>query len=567
MPSIICARTERGAVCAIGPAATTVATGLISTKVIFDPQPPVPVSPIASLEGETRHSQRLTGLLGLAALPGAQPDSLAFPQAEGYGALAGRNDDKTFACGDRADLKVFKVKNTATTGPGSLKAIVEDSFAVVANRNIWKIVVFETGGVMPTGMLQEYGCFYIAGQTAPGDGFEVRGPAQALNIRNTSTSPDHFIWRSISLNGNKGTPGTVDAVTMITGRKAMFDHVTVAYGNDETFTITPVPGNPVPHLITFQYGIVAYGLRLHSTGSIFGCIKEGPEQSDSISLHHSLYSTNAHRNPRIGCAGTEIINVVIFNWLNRGSGFKFGAKIDLMRNHYLGGKWTPPSNVRKEVGIDAIGVDAPEPPQFNGKFLPGVHTLRNKADSSSIDTLDVQDGLFFLTGGSQPNPLPDSVIAVATKWHFPIVPVTQWNVAQNRDSLFFTGFNPSMTRIGPSIQVSCNGTMGFKTDSLTADIIRRARDNDGLHGIITGGTLDPNSTSPPDYGNTGWTSGYHSYDEGTACADTDDDGMPDAFESRYFASSTAGVRHLDPDGDGYINIEEYLNGSDPNVNQ
>ncbi len=45
--------------------------------------------------------------------------------------------------------------------------------------------------------------------------------------------------------------------------------------------------------------------------------------------------------------------------------------------------------------------------------------------------------------------------------------------------------------------------------------------------------------------------------------DTDGDGLPDAFESQYFASSVAAVAGYDFDGDGQSNIEEYIAGTNP----
>lgn len=57
--------------------------------------------------------------------------------------------------------------------------------------------------------------------------------------------------------------------------------------------------------------------------------------------------------------------------------------------------------------------------------------------------------------------------------------------------------------------------------------------------------------------------------EGDACdTDDDDDGMPDDFENRYgldpLDDSDAG---LDPDGYGVTNLEEYQNGTNPQVNE
>jgi hypothetical protein len=46
--------------------------------------------------------------------------------------------------------------------------------------------------------------------------------------------------------------------------------------------------------------------------------------------------------------------------------------------------------------------------------------------------------------------------------------------------------------------------------------------------------------------------------------DTDHDGMPDNWETKHGLNPTsAGDGALDTDGDGYTNVEEYLNGTDP----
>ncbi|HMO03567.1 MAG TPA: glycoside hydrolase family 31 protein [Kiritimatiellia bacterium] len=51
-------------------------------------------------------------------------------------------------------------------------------------------------------------------------------------------------------------------------------------------------------------------------------------------------------------------------------------------------------------------------------------------------------------------------------------------------------------------------------------------------------------------------------------ADTDGDGMPDAWELQYGLNpNSAADASLDPDGDGFTNLQEYLNGTNPNVGE
>lgn len=49
----------------------------------------------------------------------------------------------------------------------------------------------------------------------------------------------------------------------------------------------------------------------------------------------------------------------------------------------------------------------------------------------------------------------------------------------------------------------------------------------------------------------------------SGAADSDSDGLPDSWESQYFASSTAAVASEDPDNDGLSNWQEYIAGTDP----
>ena len=53
-------------------------------------------------------------------------------------------------------------------------------------------------------------------------------------------------------------------------------------------------------------------------------------------------------------------------------------------------------------------------------------------------------------------------------------------------------------------------------------------------------------------------------ESGTAPADADNDGMPDEWEMKHGLSpNDAGDSAQDKDNDGYTNVEEYLNRTDP----
>jgi hypothetical protein len=67
----------------------------------------------------------------------------------------------------------------------------------------------------------------------------------------------------------------------------IFDHVSVAWGRDETFSIS----GPV-HNVTIQNSIIAQGLETHSCGGLM-------ESDYGISLFRNLYIDNNTRNPKV----------------------------------------------------------------------------------------------------------------------------------------------------------------------------------------------------------------------------------------------------------------------------
>ena len=74
-----------------------------------------------------------------------------------------------------------------------------------------------------------------------------------------------------------------------------------------------------------------------------------------------------------------------------------------------------------------------------------------------------------------------------------------------------------------------------------------------------------NDTGHPAGKTDDWPSaGYPIYKPAVALPDDDRDGMPDEWEVRYNLNPhDASDANQDKDGDGYTNLEEYINGTDP----
>lgn len=78
-----------------------------------------------------------------------------------------------------------------------------------------------------------------------------------------------------------------DAITIAEGENMIFDHVSVTWGRDETFSI-----NGDVYNVTIQNSIMGQGLETHSCGGLM--------QTDyGVSLFRNLYIDNKTRNPKV----------------------------------------------------------------------------------------------------------------------------------------------------------------------------------------------------------------------------------------------------------------------------
>ena len=203
----------------------------------------------------------------------------------------------TGARGNLASASVYHVTNLNDTGSGSLRDAVSQP-----NR----FVVFDVGGIInltpASAPIVVKNNVTIAGQTAPG-GIVVYG--QRLSYSGANNSITRF------LGVHKGYAGTrEDSVSLANGSNMMFDHMSVTWGVDETFSLNwDGKGNSIDN-ITIQNSIIAQGQdRLgHSAGGLM-TLPEGGR----FSILESIFADNVTRNPKIR-GENEFINNVIYGW-------------------------------------------------------------------------------------------------------------------------------------------------------------------------------------------------------------------------------------------------------------
>lgn len=453
-------------------------------------------------------------------LPPRLPESIpAFPGAWGGG---------MFATGGRGG-QVIEVTNLNDQGPGSLRAAVATQGS--------RIVVFRVAGIIPleSALNIDHPDITIAGQSAPGDGLCLA--YDSLNINTHNVILRHLRVRRGKPEGGQGS----DNVGGNPEGQVIVDHCSTSWGMDENLSLyrymKAVPdGNyikmPTTN-VTVQFCISSEALnpRNHAFGGTWG--------GRDSTFHHNLFANNTGRNPSIGIGGEfDYRNNVIFNWQHRTmDGGDETSLVNVINNYYKPGPATHP-NMRNVIArIEERNMYSPGRRWESGNWYPQTPP---------------RPGKWYVAGNAMEG--------------FPEITADNWKGMRSMDR----GEPPPEARVNtpfegwPVHQQSAIDAYETVLATAGATLPRRdAVDRRIVECVRTGSVTQGNGivNHPNEVG------GYpeYSYSQEQVAADTDHDGMPDAWESKN------GLNPRDPDDgrvdsdkDGYTNVEEFLNGTDPN---
>jgi rhamnogalacturonan endolyase len=406
------------------------------------------------------------------AFTSAQAPLPAFPGAAGFGANArgGRGGS------------VYIVTNLNDSGPGSFRDAVSQP-----NR----YVVFTVGGVIRiNSRIQVAPNLTIAGQTAPGEGITIYG--NGLSFSNANNTITRYLRVRMGVVGDSG----VDAVTIAEGDNMIFDHVSVSWGRDETFSISGTPSN-----VTVQDSIIAQGLFSHSAGGLL-------QTSGGVSIVRCLYIDNTTRNPKVKGVN-EFVNNVVYNW-GTGGGYILGDSagdsfVNVIENYYIDG---PSTTIQ---------------PFTRGNLNFHIYAQNNYHDDNLNGQLD---------GAVVPQSGYTTVDWITTPFPYPTVGAAgTLNVMPAPEAYDHVIANAGASRV---------------RDRVDLRLIEEAQSLGSLGEIIS------NENDPPMNG-PGPVAG------GRAPVDTDLDGMPDYWEIAAGLNPNVDDHNGDADGNGYTNLEDYLN--------
>ena len=447
-------------------------------------------------------------------LPPRLPEGIpAFPGAWGGG---------MFATGGRGG-RVIEVTNLNDSGPGSVRAAAQAKGP--------RIVIFRVAGIirLESNIDIDHPDITIAGQSAPGDGICLAH--QSLNINTENVILRHLRVRRGRPEGGQGS----DNIGGNPVGQIIVDHCSTSWGMDENLSLyrhmKPLPDGrrlklPVKNL-TVQYCISSEALNAknHAFGGTWG--------GEDATFHHNLFASNTGRNPSIGMGGEfDYRNNVIFNWRHRTmDGGDETSLMNVINNYYKPGPATNSNMVSTIARIEERDMYSPgrrfEPgnwyapaPKRPGKWYVAGNLVEGFPDVTT-------DNWKGMRG-------PEERARVNT-------PFEGWPVNQQTAS---EAFESVLAKAGATLP---------KRDAVDRRVTESART--GRLVTANGIVNDPREVGGyPDY----------SFSPGNVPADSDHDGMPDDWEEKHQLNPfKVGDGAIDSDGDGYTNVEEYLNGTNP----
>ena len=454
------------------------------------------------------------------AIPSWEEDGVAraFPGAEGGG---------MYTTGGRGG-QVIHVTNLNDKGAGSLRAAIETKGA--------RTIVFDVAGIieLQSALPIRNGDVTIAGQTAPGDGICLKN--YTLQVR-----ASNVVIRFIRCRMGDEKKTEDDAINLNASddnlSRIIIDHCSLSWCTDECGSFYGMTD------FSLQWCILSESLRnsihdkgKHGYGGLWG--------GCNATYHHNLLAHHDSRNPRLDHdylsllkGPVSLVNNVIYNWGDNGT---YGGEsandrgeyrqYNLINNYYKPGPATASGKVR-----------------FLDPWTKACDNCTKKTGCSTI-----VPGHFFMDG----NYMAGNATQTADNWTG-----TTANAATVEQIKATEAFDYTLnsTRMGiHSAQEAFTRVLDYagaslKRDAVDGRIARETRSGsytyEGSKGS-TKGFIDTQS----DVG------GWPAY-SGTAQADSDGDGIPDAVEDAWGlnkASAADGAAvSLDKHG-RYSNLEMYL---------
>jgi len=451
---------------------------------------------------------------------------------------------------------VHLVTNLNDSGAGSLRACVEASGR--------RTCVFRVAGVirLSSGLRVASPYLTVAGQSAPGDGI-------ALNLNNHACGNRVFdldagvhdvvirylrVWGDYTSNPDPSSCPGSSAVTMWGGSYGVvMDHITALWHSGEAFSqwadqgTSANNGQATVSWSLFGENTMGGSGNPQSTAAIVADSNYDPGTILDFDFHHNVIASTDHRVPLVNGRG-RFINNVVQNWVrastvdsgNNPSGRK--STWDFVGNQWRTGSMQPYS------GYTEIMADRGTANLYTSNNISNWHAAQGGESDGGWSLITSYSSSYQGGGGnpgSEAGPAPTGY--KRSPWARLPAPasgsdITPVSVSGNS---LITALSAA-GGVGMSRRLTCDGTWAGVSDAARNRILA----------YVAAGT---GPSSPPSSQTT--LGSLPTLATGTACADANGDGIPDAFANAQCGSASCldGKAQQDSGG-GYTWLEKYLNG-------
>lgn len=435
----------------------------------------------------------------------------AFPGAEGFG---------RFTTGGRGGRVIYVTNLNDDNNSGCLRYALNQSGP--------RMILFQVSGTiqLKSKLTITRGDVTIAGQSAPGDGICLRD----YSVENQA---DNVVVRFLRFRMGDEAKQQDDAFWGRNHANIILDHCTMSWSTDECASFYDNSN------FTMQWCLLSESLRnsVHDKGSHgYGGIWGGK----NASFHHNLLADHDSRNPRF-CGSRysdrpdlEMVdsrNNVIFNWGGNSAYAAEGGSYNLINNYYKAGPATSSSSKNRII--------QPYPDDGTNNQPAGVY------------------GIFYVAG----NYVSGSTAVTTDNWlgvthhsNFSLYSPVITNKELKSDKEF-----PGSDVTTHTAGVAYQRVLDYAGASLVRDEVDKRIIHDVTTGSVTyssGGNGSTNGIIDTQSAVGGWPS----LKSLSAPADSDADGMPDAWEETHGLNKNnpADAQLTTVDGK-YPNVEVYLN--------
>ena len=472
----------------------------------------------------------------------AQADQTpAFPGAEGFG---------MYTTGGRGG----EVIHVTTLEDGTQKG----TFRYACTQNKVRTIVFDVSGTihLTSELKLNKDNVTIAGQTAPGDGICIADYPFVVAANNVIIRYLRFRLGNEALKTNPSAHEG-DGLGGMDKKNIIIDHCSVSWSIDECLSVYGMDN------LTVQWCIVSQSLR--NSGHQKGAHGYGGNWGGAgASYHHNLMAHHDSRTPRLGPRpGTQtreqmdMRNNVIYNWCGNGCYGGEGMKVNIVNNYYKPGPGTAKRSTTIQQRIASINIRTSE------------YTKHNTASPNQWDVMWHVWGKYYVCGNV--NSKHSNV--TNDNWTYGIYNQIDASgndgtyTQQTKDTIRLSKPVMFQNVTTHSAEQAYDRVLSYAGASLHRDWVDELMVSDTRNGKATytgstssnnPGIIDSQDDNKPSDAGADWQA-WPVLESLPTPKDTDQDGMPDEWETAHGLNPNDKTDGAKDAGNGYTNLEVYMN--------